>query len=112
TVMLSRRSIVAQRSVRVLASSPTRRSSDLDPHSRRVTGLIDFERVLWADPLIEVVFIQPSPDTNYVQGFGETLFEEFNQVRRRRSEEHTSELQSREKLVCRLLLEKKKETGI
>src|SRR5690606_39834373 len=29
--------------------------------------------------------------------------------RRRRSEEHTSELQSRENLVCRLLLEKKKE---
>src|SRR5690606_40865310 len=29
--------------------------------------------------------------------------------RRGRSEEHTSELQSREKLVCRLLLEKKKE---
>src|SRR3712207_7086247 len=28
--------------------------------------------------------------------------------RRRRSEEHTSELQSREYLVCRLLLEKKK----
>src|SRR5436309_6706447 len=29
-------------------------------------------------------------------------------VRSRRSEEHTSELQSRENLVCRLLLEKKK----
>src|SRR5690606_40892987 len=29
-------------------------------------------------------------------------------VVRRRSEEHTSELQSRENLVCRLLLEKKK----
>src|SRR5690606_41482656 len=28
-----------------------------------------------------------------------------------RSEEHTSELQSRENLVCRLLLEKKKTTG-
>src|SRR5436309_7392855 len=28
----------------------------------------------------------------------------------RRSEEHTSELQSRENLVCRLLLEKKKHT--
>src|SRR5690606_40365763 len=28
-----------------------------------------------------------------------------------RSEEHTSELQSRENLVCRLLLEKKKEIG-
>src|SRR5271165_3739707 len=30
-----------------------------------------------------------------------------NRFRPRRSEEHTSELQSREKLVCRLLLEKK-----
>src|SRR5690606_39351246 len=29
-------------------------------------------------------------------------------LRRKRSEEHTSELQSRENLVCRLLLEKKK----
>src|SRR5690606_39347683 len=29
-----------------------------------------------------------------------------------RSEEHTSELQSREKLVCRLLLEKKKKRNI
>src|SRR5436309_9465693 len=29
----------------------------------------------------------------------------------RRSEEHTSELQSRENLVCRLLLEKKKKKG-
>src|SRR6266496_1032494 len=32
--------------------------------------------------------------------------------RRRRSEEHTSELQSRRDLVCRLLLEKKKEKNI
>src|SRR5206468_12210037 len=30
----------------------------------------------------------------------------------RRSEEHTSELQSRSDLVCRLLLEKKKNTGV
>src|SRR3712207_7946313 len=30
--------------------------------------------------------------------------------RRNRSEEHTSELQSRQYLVCRLLLEKKKQT--
>src|SRR5436309_12201132 len=35
-------------------------------------------------------------------GLGERV-----EVRRGRSEEHTSELQSREKLVCRLLLEKK-----
>src|SRR5207302_4522198 len=33
-------------------------------------------------------------------GYGKTMFH--------RSEEHTSELQSRENLVCRLLLEKKK----
>src|SRR5690606_34249142 len=32
-------------------------------------------------------------------------------VRLRRSEEHTSELQSRENLVCRLLLEKKKKSS-
>src|SRR3712207_8944047 len=31
--------------------------------------------------------------------------------RQRRSEEHTSELQSRQYLVCRLLLEKKKNTS-
>src|SRR2546430_11788767 len=31
-----------------------------------------------------------------------------SRVRRRRSEEHTSELQSQSNLVCRLLLEKKK----
>src|SRR2546422_3204674 len=33
-------------------------------------------------------------------------------IERRRSEEHTSELQSRLHLVCRLLLEKKKKLGI
>src|SRR6266496_5302887 len=33
-------------------------------------------------------------------------------ARRRRSEEHTSELQSRRDLVCRLLLEKKKKNKI
>src|SRR5258707_10239353 len=32
-------------------------------------------------------------------------------IRERRSEEHTSELQSRQYLVCRLLLEKKKKTS-
>src|SRR2546430_9788518 len=31
---------------------------------------------------------------------------------RQRSEEHTSELQSQSNLVCRLLLEKKKKTGL
>src|SRR2546429_7452318 len=35
----------------------------------------------------------------------------FDRGARPRSEEHTSELQSRLHLVCRLLLEKKKKTG-
>src|SRR3712207_8516224 len=38
------------------------------------------------------------------------LVDEPNLVRAARSEEHTSELQSRQYLVCRLLLEKKKNT--
>src|SRR3712207_8124118 len=38
------------------------------------------------------------PDVKYVE-----------QIREARSEEHTSELQSRQYLVCRLLLEKKKQ---
>src|SRR6266700_8412713 len=35
-----------------------------------------------------------------------------SRAKRARSEEHTSELQSRENLVCRLLLEKKKSNGL
>src|SRR3712207_7300049 len=35
-----------------------------------------------------------------------------HRCRRTRSEEHTSELQSRQYLVCRLLLEKKKKSNI
>src|SRR2546427_3521126 len=37
-----------------------------------------------------------------------TIFDLAKEVRRGRSEEHTSELQSQSNLVCRLLLEKKK----
>src|SRR5690606_41734162 len=47
----------------------------------------------------------------YVAGNHEFYNSEYHQVMamlRQRSEEHTSELQSRENLVCRLLLEKKK----
>src|SRR5256884_7047221 len=44
----------------------------------------------------------PQPDISTVDAFKRALLEA------RRSEEHTSELQSRLHLVCRLLLEKKK----
>src|SRR3989442_9501405 len=43
---------------------------------------------------------RPQPDCAYLH----------TERRKRRSEEHTSELQSRPHLVCRLLLEKKKKT--
>src|SRR3712207_7289852 len=39
------------------------------------------------------------------------VHERAARARRERSEEHTSELQSRQYLVCRLLLEKKKNTS-
>src|SRR3712207_6878308 len=47
------------------------------------------------------------------QAIGEAARERVNEapVRELRSEEHTSELQSRQYLVCRLLLEKKKKTN-
>src|SRR5206468_1922926 len=46
----------------------------------------------------------------YKQGIPATMFfvDDIQKEYRRRSEEHTSELQSRSDLVCRLLLEKKK----
>src|SRR3712207_6905102 len=47
----------------------------------------------------------------WAQGQFEQAFEALTRARQaaqRRSEEHTSELQSRQYLVCRLLLEKKK----
>src|SRR5690606_40286834 len=40
--------------------------------------------------------------------YKETYFSTYKNMYFTRSEEHTSELQSRENLVCRLLLEKKK----
>src|SRR5438445_13441346 len=70
---------------RALHSFPTRRSSDL------------FAAWLWVtSPLV----------TSQVASVG--LGEDIGLVRGPRSEEHTSELQSRQYLVCRLLLEKKK----
>src|SRR5436309_5784034 len=46
--------------------------------------------------------------TKHFGAFGDGSPAALAAARRGRSEEHTSELQSRENLVCRLLLEKKK----
>src|SRR2546422_2882764 len=47
-------------------------------------------------------------DTKSERGIGVSWFRVFAVSCQKRSEEHTSELQSRLHLVCRLLLEKKK----
>src|SRR5206468_12122662 len=72
---------------RALRSFPTRRSSDLAPGDRGLVGVGRADHVQARDGAQR----------------GEVLDRLVG-----RSEEHTSELQSRSDLVCRLLLEKKK----
>src|SRR5438874_7897496 len=75
-----------------LHSFPTRRSSDLFP---KKTCRPSSANLSWASrPSFS--FWKPRPSWR-------------KQKLRSRSEEHTSELQSRRDLVCRLLLEKKKQ---
>src|SRR5690606_41974056 len=83
---------------RDLHSFPTRRSSDLSVGSTSsapspaTSAVADTEEVTTAAPAA-MASSTGSPKPSAREG---------------RSEEHTSELQSRENLVCRLLLEKKK----
>src|SRR5690606_41247708 len=74
---------------RDLHSFPTRRSSDLTIFER--------EQRLFNTP-VKFLFVHALPGKHRDTGSSNGS----------RSEEHTSELQSRENLVCRLLLEKKK----
>ena len=55
----------------------------VDPHTLRVTGLIDFERALWGDPLSESFFLNMKPDSGYLEGYGENLLATESQIRRR-----------------------------
>src|SRR5690606_41095009 len=97
---------------RDLHSFPTRRSSDL-------ADIWNAYEISWLNskgkPVVATAtFTVPQNSPNlveskslklYLNSFNEERFEDQSEVR---SEEHTSELQSRENLVCRLLLEKKK----
>src|SRR5690606_41897771 len=108
----SLRSPSASFAVCALHSFPTRRSSDL-------TGPVS---VAFGPAATETaaagVFTSPGGFYRFVVPEGWELWEEQASARgdaiepwngvQLRSEEHTSELQSRENLVCRLLLEKKK----
>src|SRR5689334_23462865 len=59
-----------------------------------------------------VVGLQRPGEQEFPALHGEHLHLRAGQVNARRSEEHTSELQSQFHLVCRLLLEKKKKKQI
>src|SRR5690606_41156229 len=88
---------------RDLHSFPTRRSSDLTPFPAQT-------RTAPVSPALHLSCMQYAAalDPGMEQAPWGTVFAFKRTSTLARSEEHTSELQSRENLVCRLLLEKKK----
>src|SRR5690606_40748571 len=89
---------------RLLHPFPTRRSSDLEDrvHGGEVSGLM--VGVPLGGELVD------PPGQGAAVGYERAVYGvDCGCCGFRRSEEHTSELQSRENLVCRLLLEKKNE---
>src|SRR5690606_39783359 len=78
---------------------------------KRADGYHLLESVFYPFPLYDIIEITSKESTarTTLEITGLHLpTEDNNLCLRARSEEHTSELQSRENLVCRLLLEKKK----
>src|SRR5690349_22779716 len=69
-----------------------------------------YERVASSNAVILVFKIDEGPKVKVgqIKFKGNHAFSDRKLIRAMRSEEHTSELQSRRDLVCRLLLEKKK----
>src|SRR5690606_42055546 len=86
-----------------LHSFPTRRSSDLDSALRAAR-----RRLLRAPPRRQADDVDAGADAEFAVDAGEGRLDRLDADEQPRSEEHTSELQSRENLVCRLLLETKK----
>src|SRR5699024_12853680 len=84
----------------LLPSFPTRRSSDLDYYPQ-------LQRLLHEDLSYFGNYWTVIPATQRRHGATQKALDN-RPVITKRSEEHTSELQSRFDLVCRLLLEKKK----
>src|SRR5690349_22947342 len=87
-----------------LHSFPTRRSSDLVTGGHLGAGL----GVVELTTALHHVFETPKDILIWDVGHQCYPHKILTGRRDRRSEEHTSELQSRRDLVCRLLLEKKK----
>src|SRR5207244_10700531 len=93
---------------RDLHSVPTRRSSDL---AKLIvwgeTRVVALERMRRALRELTIVGI-PSSQAFHLRVMDDPEFQRGDLDVTYRSEEHTSELQSPDQLVCRLLLEKKK----
>src|SRR5690606_41624585 len=95
---------------RHLHSFPTRRSSDLEDAIRFRSGsdALDVREQAKLGQIADVL-AKVLPCYTALPPEGLSCAEEtVGKLESVRSEEHTSELQSRENLVCRLLLEKKK----
>src|SRR5690606_41820741 len=95
---------------RDLHSFPTRRSSDLSMAAARAVSADEGRPASGWEPVqLPDIWVKRWPDFEgtvwYRIDWDRVCQTEPDGVR---SEEHTSELQSRENLVCRLLLEKKK----
>src|SRR5207253_11284512 len=91
---------------RDLLSFPTRRSSDLRHAGARLAAL--HPRRDADGDLLALALVVSDPGQRDVAAQFHCRVPLHHDVRFGRSEEHTSELQSRGHLVCRLLLEKKK----
>src|SRR5690606_41981143 len=95
---------------RDLHSFPTRRSSDLRPSGREGAERVRVIEVGLADGSVNELLDATAQEVeDYFATHGrDEILKIAHDEELARSEEHTSELQSRENLVCRLLLEKKK----
>src|SRR5690606_41222117 len=110
---------------RVLHSFPTRRSSDLHIVDLTYQDLVKFYKHHYHPSNAIFATYGNIPAHEHHEKFEELALKRFDKLDielpvrdekrmfapmrvEQRSEEHTSELQSRENLVCRLLLEKKK----
>src|SRR5690606_40460128 len=96
---------------RVLPSFPTRRSSDLGGFGEvgGEAGGGGLFAVFFTTPAGECYQVDSIQLGHLLQCLSDLIAVHVRQAEiKERSEEHTSELQSRENLVCRLLLENKK----
>jgi aminoglycoside phosphotransferase (APT) family kinase protein len=55
----------------------------IDEKSKQINGIIDFERVLWADPLMEMNFGAFLINTDFFEGYGRTIEFTYNERIRR-----------------------------